>query len=115
MASLGLYGPHPLDHDSINTHVDRTGIGCYAHGSLNAGGGVSVKRIGRSDTNLNRRIHDYVGNYPHFKYGFFKTVRECYEHECRMWHEFQPKDNPLHPDKPDGCDYPCPVAGCQHC
>ncbi len=114
MASTGLHGPHALTHDEINRVVASVGIGCYALGPINDENLFVVRRVGRSDTGLNGRLHKYVDEYPYFKYGFFETVRQCYEHECRIWHEFKPKNNPNHPDRPTGTDYPCPIPDCPH-
>ena len=116
MASLGLHGGHALTNEEIDHHVTATGFGCYALGYLNNQNTFIVQRIGRDDKNLNRRLHEYVPlqKYSYFKHGFVDSVRQGYEHECKMWHDFKPRDNPNHPGRPDGTLYPCPTPNCPH-
>ena len=117
MASTGLHGIHELSDKGINSNVDTTGIGCYALGTANNQGGLNVLRIGRSDIDLNKRLHQYVkfsNKYPYFKYGFLNSVKDCYEYECKLWHKFTPSNNPNHPDKPNGTNYRCPIQECPH-
>ena len=116
MASLGLHGTHNLTNEEIDLHVSKTGIGCYALGYVNTDNTFVVQRVGRSDNNLNKRLHNYVPEqkYTKFKFGFVDTVKDGFEHECKMWHDFSPGDNPNHPDKPNDTNYPCPVVNCPH-
>lgn len=67
-------------------------------------------RVGRSDYDLNDRLKDHLGSYKHFKYGFWKTPAEAYAHECRLYHDFSPPDNAIHPDRPEGSTLRCPVC-----
>ncbi len=114
MPSTRLHGPYLLTSEGIDTHVDQVGIGAYALGYVGTDGTFHVQRIGRSDDNLNNRLHQYLPlkKYRTYKYGFLGTSKECYEYECKIWHAFRPKNNPNHPDTPDGTNYPCPVPNC---
>ena len=80
--------------------------------------------VGRSDKdNLNERLKDHRTNtspsknqqYAYFKFKITSSEKEAYEDECRLWHEHgaPPPDNMIHPDKPDGTTYSCPVTGCK--
>lgn len=111
MPQTGLFGPHSMGSDTINSVVSANGIGCYALGYI-SDGEFYVTRIGRSDKNLRNRLLSYGDKYPSFKYGFFDSVRACYEKECQLWHDFRPDDNPYHPDKPDGMTLSCPYPNC---
>ncbi|MBE9566092.1 MAG: hypothetical protein IMF16_05030 [Proteobacteria bacterium] len=115
MASTGLFGPFSLTDEQINAHVG-TAIGAYALGPVDTSDGkFIVSYVGRSDHNLNKRLHDWIGSYSQFKYGHFKTKKAAFEKECRMYHDFGGKnrlDNKAHPDRPAGTSYPCPVPGC---
>jgi len=106
--TTGLFGPHPLTKKGIDDAVEKGGIGAYALGSKSQEGGLIVERVGRSDFDLNNRLHDYEGQYTHFKYAFYPTKKAAYEKECELYHDFSPRDNILHPDRPTGTDYTCP-------
>lgn len=112
MANTGLEGPWPLTSDTIDKVVTEISPGAYALGKANAKGLLTVKRVGRSDENLNKRLHDYVDDYSHFKCQYYGTAKEAFEKECSLWHNFKPEDNPNHPDKPTGMNPPCPHPGC---
>lgn len=107
-----LKGPFKLSKDEINRVVKGIGPGAYALGSLNSNELLIVKRIGRSDSDLNKRLHSYVGKYTYFKCDFFPSKKAAFEKECNLYHDFNPPDNKIHPDRPDDTSYSCPVDGC---
>ena len=76
----------------------------------------TVLYVGRSDTNLQRRIKDHIREkteYNKFYYEEATSKREAYEKECYLWHKYQPRDNDIHLDRPDDMRYlKCPVATC---
>lgn len=72
----------------------------------------NISYVGRSDGDLNDRLHDWEDNYLEFKYGFLKTSKAAFEKECRLYHAFTPPDNKYHPGKPDGTNYRCPEPTC---
>lgn len=112
MAASGLFGSYPLTTEKINEVVTGVGPGAYALGYRSADGKTfTIQRVGRSDTNLNKRLHDHVGNYKRFKYGYFSSAKDAYYAECRLYHGFNPPDNFIHPDEPDGTNLSCPVCG----
>ena len=114
MASTGLKGPHALTEKNIDAKVDAS-IGAYALGTKNDRGGLTVSYVGRSDTDLNRRLKDWVGDYNDFKYDHFTTKRAAFEKECRMFHDFggtKSLVNDVHPARPSGTSYDCPVSSC---
>ena len=111
MASTGLFGPHALDEKTIDTHVGAS-TGTYVLGSSD-GDTFYVNYVGRSDTDLNGRLKQWVGSYKHFKYGHYTTVKDAFEKECSIFHDFggtSKLDNDIHPDRPKNKDYECP--GC---
>lgn len=114
MANTGLFGPHALTTEKIDAHVG-TSIGAYALGRDAGNGLLNVSYVGRSDNDLNDRLKDWVGSYAAFKYGHFQTVKAAFEHECKMFHDFggtAKLDNDIHPARPKGTNYDCPVSGC---
>ena len=113
MPQTDLHGPHSLTSQGIDAVVKGIGPGAYALGRMSERGALVVERVGRSDTDLNDRLHDYIENgkskYPVFKYGFFDSPEKAFYKECHLFHDFKPRDNPNHPDKPDGTNLRCPV------
>ena len=59
MRSLEMYGSYPLDDESIDNLVTRTSAGNYALGYLDDDQ-FSVFYVGRSDSDLRRRLHEWV-------------------------------------------------------
>jgi hypothetical protein len=60
MRSLEMHGSYPLDDESIDHLITRTSAGNYALGYLD-GDEFSVFYVGRSDSDLRRRLHEWVG------------------------------------------------------
>jgi hypothetical protein len=60
MRSLEMRGSYPLDGESIDKLITRTSAGNYALGYMD-GDEFSVFYIGRSDSDLRRRLHEWVG------------------------------------------------------
>jgi hypothetical protein len=59
MRSLEMSGSFPLDDESIDNLITRTSAGNYALGFMD-GDEFSVFYIGRSDSDLRRRLHEWV-------------------------------------------------------
>lgn len=110
MPSTGLKGSYPLTANKIDEVVTKISSGVYALGTLE-GSTFYVEYVGRSDTDLNDRLKDHAdaGKYSHFKYDYF-TVKEAFEKECSLYHDFEPSGNKNHPDRPNGKNYRCPVC-----
>ncbi len=110
--TTGLHGPHPLTHDSVDRAVRGTGPGAYALGHVGSNDVFYVTYVGRSDTNLNKRLHEHIGAYKEFKFGLYDTAKQAFEKECELYHDFNQTDNDVHPARPVGTNYRCPVLGC---
>jgi hypothetical protein len=105
-----LHGPHPLNATTLDVHVRGVGPGAYALGYVE-NNTFYIQRIGRSDTDLNARLHDYEGQFASFKYGFVDSKQLAYHLECELYHDYDPPGNKIHPDKPNGTNHNCP-RGC---
>lgn len=112
MAKLDMNGPYQLNEKEIKKVLASTRIGNYALGHMN-GDKFIVNYVGRSDSDVQGRLVSWVDESPRplFKYSYADTVREAFEKECKNYHDFSPSDNEIHPDKPEGKTYPCPVCG----
>lgn len=106
----GLSGPFALTHEKIDLIIAHAKPGTYALGDANVYGGLTIWRIGRSDYNVNGRLHDYVGHYRSFKWSYAGSIRDAYEKECALYHAFAPAHNTIHPDRPAGTSFQCPFC-----
>jgi hypothetical protein len=115
MANTGLHGPHTLDEKSIDAYVKGVGPGAYALGR-NTATGFYIDYVGRSDSDVNNRLKDWTSSkYTHFKYGFYDSAKAAFEKECHLFHDFggtRLLDNKVHPARPKGTSWTCPVSGC---
>src|SRR3990172_838853 len=60
LRSLEMTGSFPLSDEAIDEALTRTSPGNYALGYMD-GGTFSVFYVGRSDSDLRRRLHEWVG------------------------------------------------------
>ena len=116
MPKLGLEGPWDLNDRTIDQEVTNHSAGNYALGYENERGAFVVKYVGRSDDDLNARLHDWTdnGQYHSFKASYASSPTAAYKRECQNFHDFggaDKLDNKYHPDKPDGGRVSCPVCG----
>ncbi len=111
MARSGLRGPFPLTDHGINDNVTKTSPGAFALGKTRYAA-YDIARVGRSDDDVNRRLHDYIWANEQFKYEYYPSPKAAFEKECRLYHDFKPPHNKIHPDRQSGTDWKCPV--CDH-
>lgn len=112
MASLNMNGPYDLTAAEIDRVITRTSPGNYALGRVDDKKTFLVSYVGRSDTDVNGRLHDHAGNYDKFKYSYASSAKAAFERECENYHDFDPPDNKSHPDRPNGSNWKCPR--CNH-
>jgi len=118
MANLGMgESPIELTTENIDKHVDEKRIGNYGLGYPNPDDPrwLYVQYVGRSDTDLRKRLKDHVGNYKHFKFCYLGSALDAWHYECQNYHDF-PKsktDNDIHPARPKG--YTKENHPCNHC
>jgi hypothetical protein len=60
MGSLEMNGSYPLSHQTVDQMVSQTSPGNYALGYMD-GTTFMVFYVGRSDSNVKQRLHDWVG------------------------------------------------------
>jgi len=113
MPSTGLSKSFVLTTEKVDEVVTRKSPGTYALGYTDPNDNAFVvSRVGRSDSDLNDRLKDHVGKYKRFKFGYSASAKAAFEKECTLYHDFDPPDNPIHPDRPNGTNWKCPVDGC---
>ncbi len=108
MAKTGLAGPYPLSFDAINTVVEQQCAGAYALGYIDQNGRFCINHVGRSDSDVGAKLRDHIGSDMLFKFGYFPSAREAFEKECRLFHDFNPPGNRVHPARPHGTNWECP-------
>lgn len=114
MPSTGLSGPYTLTSENIDLFVSVLSPGAYALGRTDANGVFNVEYVGRSDTDLNSRLKNWVGKYNQLKYGYFSPALAAFEKECHLYHDFGGDkgslNNDIHPQRPQGSNWTCPVC-----
>jgi hypothetical protein len=106
MATTGWEGPYELRPENFNTKI---GPGAYALGR-NEAGTFYVDYVGRSDSDLINRLKSWVGSYPYFKGAYYATPYEAFLKECKLYHDFNPRDNKIHPDRAKNANWQCPCC-----
>ena len=113
MVTLSMKGPLELTNEKIDEVITARSPGNYTLGYIE-GHSFIVEHIGRSDTDLNGRLKEWVLHYPNFKWSYARSEKAAYEKECRNYHDFGRAEmlgNVIHPAKPDGTKLKCVVCG----
>lgn len=115
MPSLNMKGSYPLKDNAIDSHVSRRAPGNYALGYTKEGSTFIVQYVGRSDDDVNSRLHDWTdAGFKRFKFSYATSAKAAFEKECRNYHDFggsRKLKNKVHPDRPNGTHWKCPVCG----
>ncbi len=108
-----MFGPYELTSNNIDSNITKTSAGNYALGYVNDNNTFIVKYVGRSDSDVNNRLHNWAGKYPSFKYSYASSPKAAFEKECKNFHDFGEKeklDNDYHPDHPNGTSRKCQLC-----
>jgi hypothetical protein len=113
MTTLALSDLHGLTTFNIEALVTSRSPGVYVLDRTSSGG-FTTHYAGRADEDVAGRLKDHARNgiYKYFKFDYASNVRQAFEMECRLYHDLNPPDNKVHPAKPKGTYYACPVYGC---
>ena len=108
---------YEFNKEVIETLLEDGLIGNYALGNKSNNGSFIVNYVGRSDTDLKKRLMQHLDEnhtYSYFKYSVAHSVKEAYFKECKNYHDFGAGvylDNKNHPARPDGVKEACPYCG----
>ncbi len=105
-----LLGPYELSYDAIKTALPENACGIFALGYVDATDTFRVQRVGRDDSNLRSCLKDLIGSSNRFKYATGLTPKQAFEAECELFHTLRPPGNIMHPDRPKGSGWVCPVC-----
>lgn len=112
---LEMQGPYELDPDTVNKEITQKKEGNYALGELDVEDEFMFTYVGRSDSDVRKRIKDHFGEgYTHFMFSYATSPKEAFEKECKNYHDFKDRlcHNEKHPDCPDNSkDLKCPRCG----
>ncbi len=102
-----LNGPFVLDRGTISLMVARN-PGVY----VLTRDGKRANYVGRSDGDVQGRLAQHIGSgYSHFWFAYASSPMDAFLKECWLWHQYSPTDNSIHPDRPNGSGWRCPVCG----
>ena len=117
MATLNMKGAFLYDSEEMKNQVDDEKIANYALGYKNDKGTFIVQYVGRSDTDLRRRLIKHITDgekFEYFKFSYAKNVESAFKEECRNYHDFGENEkliNEIHPDRPENRDdLTCPYC-----
>lgn len=113
--SYSFTSRYSLTETEVDRVIAKAKIGAYVLGTAADSGGIYVKYVGRSDSDLNARLKQHVGansEYTHFQCVYGTTALEAFNTECKLYHDYPNKNNKIHPDKPKGQTPDCPVDDC---
>jgi len=108
--AIRLSGAFPLRLSAIQALESFVPLpGAYV---LSIAGDRRAGYTGRSDSDVFDRLKDHAREaiWGQFWYAIASSAREAFQLECWFWHEYQPYASVLHPDRPAGTWYACPVC-----
>lgn len=108
MAQPDLCGPFALTDFVIDREVAENLPGAFVLEDSANLVHFRVAYVGRSDTDVNNQLHVHVGCYKRFRFEYCSSDRAAFEKQCVLYHDFEPRDNPVHPQRPAGEDWTCP-------
>jgi len=98
-----------LTKENINKDVTKISAGVYLLDRTSKGTApFNNDYVGRSDTDLNDRLQKHVGNYNWFKFEYCASPKAAFELESKLYHDYKPTDNVIHPDRPANSGWKCP-------
>jgi hypothetical protein len=104
-----LLGPFELAFDTIERELPTVACGVFALGYVDPAGTFRVQRIGRDD-DLRKGLQELIGSSTRFKFARSTSRQSAFERECELFHRFRPPGNIIHPDRPAGTNWLCPVC-----
>ena len=105
-----LLGPYNLTYDDLQTVVPEGMCGTYALGHVDNRQTFRVERVGREEKDLRRCLRGLIGSSIGFKFAPMSSPKTAFEHECELFHRLRPPGNFIHPERPAGTDWNCPVC-----
>jgi hypothetical protein len=105
-----MIGPYALTFDDIRRAIPDATCGVYSLGYVDADDLFRIQRVGRDDRDLRSRLTNLIGTGNLFKFYITVSAEHAFILECRLFHRFRPPANVMHPDRPSGSGWCCPVC-----
>jgi len=97
-----------LTRENVDASVTRISAGVYLLDRTSTPtGAFNNDYVGRSDTDLNARLKTWVGRYNWFKFEYCTSPKAAFDLECKLYHDYMPRDNAIHPDRPTNSGWKC--------
>ena len=103
-----LRGPLALKDHVIDEEISQESPGAYVLEESRDLVSFHVAYVGRSDRDINNQLHVHVGSYKRFQYEYCSSAEEAFQKECNLYHDLEPRDNPVHPRRQPGTAWKCP-------
>lgn len=104
-----LRGPYPLDYEAIAHNVPPS-TGVFVLGYSAPDGRFCTTQVTRADENLRTTLLGQLGREKQFKYLRSPTTEAAFHAECQLFHTLSPMRTKLHPARPPGSSWVCPVC-----
>lgn len=105
-----LLGPYELSFDTIDKQLPSQACGVFAVGYVDVSNTFRIERVGRDDVNLAELMRSLIGSSGRFKYAICANSKQAFEAECEIFHRFRPPGNFIHPVRPSGSRWRCPIC-----
>lgn len=105
-----MSGPYRLELDEIKDVIAPGWPGVYALGYLDRDHRFCVSYVGSSYDDLSRELVGRIGTANMFKFARCADAQNTFETVCDMFHRFRPVGNFLHPERPRGEPWTCPMC-----
>jgi hypothetical protein len=105
---------YKLDSTTIDQVITSKSPGIYALDRTTTPG-FKVNYVGRADDDVAQRLKTWAseGYYKYFQFEYHISAKAAFERECKLYHLYPNLDNVIHPARPAGRNYACPIAGCR--
>lgn len=97
-----------LNAANLALAITKTSPGVYVLGEMAQNNKVNARYVGRADSDVRGRLGDHVGKYDYFLFCYEGSAQAAFYSECELFHEYNPSDNKIHPDRPKNSNWKCP-------
>jgi hypothetical protein len=110
MVLATLSGPYRLEIDEIRDVLPAGWPGVYALGYLDQDDAFCITYVDCSYDDLAQELIAKVGTSTLFKAHRCHSAEDAFQKVCELYHTFRPFGNFLHPDRPKGVKWACPIC-----
>lgn len=97
----------PLSFDAIAQYVPTNSPGVAILGYTDVHGRFYISYVGYAFKDLRQLLFDRIGTALAFKFVIEPGAEAVFNTACRLFHDFRPIGNSLHPERSPGTDWLC--------